>query len=111
CAALLIERFGGQVPRNVSALKRLPGVGHYAAQAVRCFGFGEPGWLVDTNTIRVASRICGAEPDIAAHRTRRVQKLVQRLRDDGDPPGAEDNFALLDLAGLVCLTSQPRCTE
>ena len=41
----------GQVPSGWAALTSLPGIGHYIASTVRCFGFGFPEVIVDTNTI------------------------------------------------------------
>ena len=38
----LLEQQQGHVPEGWHALMALPGVGHYVAGAVRCFGFGIP---------------------------------------------------------------------
>ena len=108
CAELL-RSHGNRVPAETDALLALPGVGHYVAAAVRCFGFGERAVLVDTNTIRLAGRISGTDLDPARHRTRAVRETVARLGPGGGPPDAEDNFALLDLAALVCTPRAPRC--
>ena len=52
-ACKIIERsYGGQVPSQRGELEGLPGVGHYTAAAVRCFGFGHREVITDTNTIR-----------------------------------------------------------
>ena len=40
---VLTKRYGGVVPPDKSSLVELPGVGHYAASAVRCFGFENAG--------------------------------------------------------------------
>jgi A/G-specific adenine glycosylase len=109
CCAELVNRFGGRVPETRATLESLAGVGHYTAAAVRCFGFGLPSSLVDTNTIRLASRLSGEAASPAAHRADAVQQLVGRLGDRGQRPIAEDNFALLDLAALICVPSKPRC--
>lgn len=109
CCKQLAARHGGQVPSERKALMALPGVGHYGAQAVLCFGYGQRASLVDTNTIRLAGRISGQAVLASAHRTRRVQELVARLGDGGCAPDASDNFALLDLAALICLPATPRC--
>ncbi len=49
-ASELLERFDGHVPRDETSLRSLPGVGDYAASAVRCFAFGEPAVLIDANS-------------------------------------------------------------
>ncbi len=49
----VVARHGGAVPRSVSELERLPGVGPYTARAVAAFAWNEDVVLVETN-IRTA---------------------------------------------------------
>jgi endonuclease-3 len=53
---LLLERYGGEVPRDRSALEQLPGVGRKTANVVLNTAFGEPTIAVDTHVFRVAHR-------------------------------------------------------
>ena len=53
---LLIERHGGEVPRDREALQALPGVGRKTASVVLNIAFGEPTIAVDTHVFRVANR-------------------------------------------------------
>lgn len=53
---LLIERHGGEVPRDRDALEALPGVGRKTASVVLNIAFGEPTIAVDTHVFRVANR-------------------------------------------------------
>ncbi|MFW5875142.1 MAG: endonuclease III [Myxococcota bacterium] len=53
---LLVERHGGEVPRDVVALEALPGVGHKTASVVMVQAFGEPAFPVDTHIHRLAAR-------------------------------------------------------
>jgi endonuclease III len=53
---LLIERHGGEVPREREALEALPGVGRKTANVVLNVAFGEPTLAVDTHVFRVANR-------------------------------------------------------
>lgn len=55
--ALLVERHGGEVPRDREALEALPGVGRKTANVVLNSAFGEPTMPVDTHIFRVANRI------------------------------------------------------
>ncbi len=52
----LVERFGGEVPRDREALESLPGVGRKTANVVLNVAFGEPTMAVDTHIFRVANR-------------------------------------------------------
>ena len=54
--ALLIDRHGGEVPRDRAALEALPGVGRKTANVVLNTAFGEPVMAVDTHIFRVANR-------------------------------------------------------
>jgi endonuclease-3 len=53
---ILVERFGGKVPRTREALESLPGVGRKTANVVLNVAFGEPTLAVDTHVFRVANR-------------------------------------------------------
>lgn len=53
---LLLERHGGEVPRDRAALEALPGVGRKTANVVLNTAFGEPTIAVDTHIFRVANR-------------------------------------------------------
>ncbi len=54
---LLIERHGGEVPRDRAALMALPGVGRKTANVVLNIAFGEPTIAVDTHIFRVSNRL------------------------------------------------------
>jgi endonuclease-3 len=53
---LLIERHGGEVPRDRDALQELPGVGRKTANVVLNIAFGEHTIAVDTHLFRVGNR-------------------------------------------------------
>jgi A/G-specific adenine glycosylase len=102
-AVAVVDEYGGNLPDDDTALRRLPGVGTYTARAVRSFAFGEDVAAVDTNALRVFSRcVAGAPlgPGAAA-----------RLGDRLIPPGRswEFNQAVFDLGATVCTAARPRC--
>jgi endonuclease III len=53
---LLVERWGGEVPRSFEELESLPGVGHKTASVVMSQAFGLPAFPVDTHIHRLARR-------------------------------------------------------
>jgi len=53
---ILVDQYGGEVPRELSALEALPGVGHKTAQVVVAQAFETPAFPVDTHIHRLASR-------------------------------------------------------
>lgn len=53
---ILVDDYGGEVPRDMAALEKLPGVGHKTASVVMSQAFGEPAFPVDTHIHRLAQR-------------------------------------------------------
>ncbi|MBX3662505.1 MAG: endonuclease III [Burkholderiales bacterium] len=54
--AILLDKHGGEVPRDREALEALPGVGRKTANVVLNIAFGEPTIAVDTHIFRIANR-------------------------------------------------------
>jgi len=52
----LLEEHDGEVPADMEALERLPGVGHKTASVVMSQAFGVPAFPVDTHIHRLAQR-------------------------------------------------------
>ncbi len=108
-ALAIVDRHGGHVPAEVSALLALPGVGGYTARAVAAFGFGQREPVVDTNVRRVVGRVvtgvARAGVAVAGARARVEPRLP------ADPPAAvRMSGALMELGALVCTARSPRCT-
>lgn len=55
-SGILVEKHGGEVPRDWEALEALPGVGHKTASVVMAQAFGVPAFPVDTHIHRLAQR-------------------------------------------------------
>ena len=53
---ILLEEHDGEVPADMEALERLPGVGHKTASVVMSQAFGVPAFPVDTHIHRLAQR-------------------------------------------------------
>src|SRR5947208_260328 len=52
----LVDEHGGEVPADMDALEKLPGVGHKTASVVMNQAFGQPAFPVDTHIHRLAAR-------------------------------------------------------
>src|SRR5215468_1196261 len=66
CANAVVEHHGGQFPRDVEALRGLPGIGDYTAAAVAAIAFDLPAVPVDGNVERVVSRLFSVEEELPA---------------------------------------------
>lgn len=97
-AALVVERHGGRLPDDVDALRALPGVGDYMAQAVASLAFGRPTTPIEANVRRVVSRLSAAPVSPAL-----VGALVSPRRP------ADSLAALFDLGQTVCRPKNPAC--
>jgi A/G-specific adenine glycosylase len=97
----LETRFNGQIPDDFVQLTSLPGVSHYIASAVRCFAFGHPEVMLDTNTVRITSRLFGLPITDSSRRSRLFRDILQSLIDADNP--RDFNFALIDLAATICM--------
>lgn len=54
---ILVDEYGGEVPKTREALEKLPGVGRKTANVVLNCAFGMPTIAVDTHIFRVSNRI------------------------------------------------------
>ena len=62
-AKTLVDDYGGEVPADMDALTKLPGVGRKTANVVLGHALGVPGLPVDRHVLRVSHRIGIAEGD------------------------------------------------
>ena len=55
-STILVEKYNGEIPREIDLLEELPGVGHKTASVLLSQGFGIPAFPVDTHIHRLAQR-------------------------------------------------------
>lgn len=106
-ARIVVERYSGKLPSDLTELCSLPGVGPYTAAALRAFAFDLDDAAIDTNVLRAVHRwmhgieyppkVTRAQLDAEAH------QIVPAGR-------AHDwNSALMDLGATVCTARAPKC--
>ncbi len=104
-AAVLCERFGGDVPSALEDLQRLPGVGRKTANVVRSVAFGLPGLPVDTHVMRLSRRL---------GLTRATEPVgIERALCRALPPAQWGGFSVrMILHGrATCTARRPACDE
>ena len=100
---ILLERHGGEVPDDRTALEALPGVGRKTANVVLNTAFGHPTIAVDTHIFRVANRTRIAHG-------KNVDEVEQRLLRLVPKEFQQDAHHWLILHGrYVCTARKPRC--
>jgi len=103
--ALLLERHGGEVPRDRAALEALPGVGRKTANVILNTAFGEPAMAVDTHIFRVCNRtgIAPGKTPLAVERALE-RHVLEAFR-------LHAHHWLILHGRYVCLARNPRCGE
>jgi A/G-specific adenine glycosylase len=105
----VVTRYGGALPREVTELRTLRGVGRYTAGAIASIAFGRAEPLVDGNVARVLARVFGIAHDVRSARgSRELWVTAARLVPPRDP-GAF-NQALMELGATICLPRAPLCS-
>ena len=102
---ILLERFGGKVPRSMDELVQLPGVGRKTANVLLGNCFGQPAVVVDTHVKRVAHRLGltqSEDPEIIE------QDLQHVIPVDQWTSGSE---RLLLHGRYVCVAKRPKCEQ
>lgn len=101
----VVDRFGGEIPREIEELITLPGVGRKTANVLRSVVFDLPGLAVDTHVGRLSRRLgLTVEEDPVK---------VEHALNEMLPPAEWGGFSLrLILHGRrVCDAKKPRCYE
>ena len=75
---ILVDQYQGQVPEDMAALEKLPGVGHKTASVVMSQGFGQPAFPVDTHIHRLAQRWGLTKGKSVVQTERDLKKLFPR---------------------------------
>ena len=105
CAQVLLERYGGELPRTMEELTALPGVGRKTANLILGDVFRVPGsTVVDTHCIRLSNRL-GLVDDL-----KDPVKIEMRLREILPPERSSDFCHCIVLHGrAVCDARKPAC--
>ena len=107
-AKVVVEKFDGQLPRSVDALRTLPGIGRYTAGAITSMAFGLDEPVLDGNLRRVYARLFNVN---SVADSPEGEKLFWKIATDNLPKGraGDYNQALMDLGATICVPKNPRC--
>ena len=103
-----VARYGGRLPDDAAALRRLPGIGRYTAGAVLSFAYDRDAAVLDTNVRRVLGRVFLGPLRLARVPGERVfWDLAEALLPRGR--GYDFNQALMDFGATWCTPRKPKC--
>jgi endonuclease III len=102
---VLLEEFGGEVPRTVEELLRLPGVARKTANVVASELGNPQGIVVDTHVRRLSQRLGLTKQEDPVKIERDLVKLVRR------PDWGRFPHLLIWHGRRVCIARRPLCEE
>jgi A/G-specific adenine glycosylase len=107
-AQKIMAEHEGQIPRDVEALRKLPGVGRYTAGAIASIAFDQRAPILDGNVARVLCRLDRIETD---PRESETQKTLWRRAEEVLPARrcGDFNSAMMELGATVCTPRAPKC--
>ncbi len=108
-ARIILDKFDGRVPNQLSDLISLPGIGRYTAGAIASIAFDQPLPVLDGNIMRVFARLIDLDDDIRKTTTKNTMwELADRLVPEHRP--GDYNQALMELGQRLCTVKSPQCS-
>lgn len=106
-SVMIRDEFGGELPREMDDLLRLPGVGRKIANLLRGDVYGLPAVVADTHCIRICGRL-GFYPETLKDPVK-VEKTLAAIL----PPEKQSDFChrIVQFGRDVCMARSPRCEE
>jgi len=102
---ILVQRFGGEVPRDRDLLESLPGVGRKTANVVYAVAFGGNAIAVDTHVFRLSHRLDLSEADTPMGVERDLMAAFP------EESWSHLHHLLIHHGRYVCKAQSPRCSE
>jgi endonuclease-3 len=106
-ARMLVSDFGGEVPSDLDALVRLPGVGRKTANVIQSVIFRKAAMAVDTHVFRVSHRL-GLVPKSCTTPLATERQLMKYLPAEEVPRA---HHWLILHGRYVCTARRPKCGE
>ena len=107
-ANLIVNNFGGKIPKNYDQLKSLPGIGNYTASAIMAIAFNKPFVPLDGNIERVLKRYLYLKKDSEIKK----DNLLKKKSVLGISSRSSDYAqALMELGALICKPINPVCDQ
>ena len=109
-ARIVMEEYGGELPREAAALRKLPGIGDYTAGAIASIACGEPEPAVDGNVLRVMTRLLARADDVMLPKTRADMAALLRAHYPRGEAAGLLTEGIMELGETVCLpNAAPKC--
>lgn len=110
CAEQLIQNNQTELPRDYELLKKLPGIGSYAAGSIGSIAYNLKTPAIDGNVLRVMTRIFEDDRDIMREKVRKEYfEKISKIMPDNTRDFTE---SLMELGALICVPNgEPLCKK
>ena len=108
-AKAILEKHGGEVPRDLGEIESLPGMGRYSARAVHCLAHGGAVPMIDESSGRLLRRLLGLSSTGPAYSDRKLLERTEALVPH--ETSRAFNLGLLDIAAAYCHVGSPDCVQ
>ncbi|HCJ01948.1 MAG TPA: endonuclease III [Clostridiales bacterium] len=102
---ILVDRFGGEVPKDRDILETLPGVGRKTANVVYAVAFGGNAIAVDTHVFRLSHRLALSDADTPFG----VERDLMARFPEKD--WSHLHHLLIHHGRYICKAQSPKCEE
>ena len=103
CATVLVEEYGGEVPKDIDSLTALPGVGRKTGNLILGNIFHIPSIVVDTHVKRISNRLGLAD---SSDPTKTEFQLMEMLPQEF---WIRWNTHIIALGRSLCTSQRPKC--
>ena len=105
CARTLVEKYDGEVPRELEELTALAGVGRKTANVIRGNIYHEPSVVVDTHVKRISKKLGFTKEDDPVLIEYYLMKVLPKDH------WILYNIQIITLGRSICTARNPKCTE
>lgn len=105
CAQKLIAEHGGEVPKDIEELTKLPGVGRKTGNVIRGHIYNEPSIVVDTHVKRISKRLGLTQEDDPVKVETDLMKLLPKEH------WIRYNRQIITHGRSICTARNPKCGE
>ena len=107
-ARVVVEQYGGVMPKTYEELLKLPGIGEYTAGAIASIAYGSRVPAVDGNVLRVLARVSASDADITLPETKK--EFRESLLHIVPHEAGDFTQSLIELGATVCAPNrEPMC--
>lgn len=105
CTKMILEKYGGEVPRDIGELTSLPGVGRKTANVIRGNIYHEPSIVVDTHVKRISKKLGFTKETDPVKIEYELMKVLPKDH------WILYNIHIITLGRTICTARNPRCEE